>query len=268
MERNDLVELFNKMIDQRTKYLRFYVGKVLDTNDPLKKGRVLVAIPDLGWNTNQEGAWAWPTKINSAVTPKVDESVRVGFMNGRPEKPFFLGLANEIEEMLPVDFDGLDTTNIIYQSKDDDTRIKYDESAKEFTYEDSHGNIEVKNSTGVQREDANGNKETTDSSGIVIEDLNTNSIEMSATGISIKNTTHTLDLLSASLDISGVLLNIFGATESYVKGNTFDTWLTTSIITYNTHAHAGVTSGPSSTAVPSATITPPVNYLSSKIKGE
>ncbi len=64
-------------------------------------------------------------------------------------------------------------------------------------------------------------------------------------------------------------ITMLEGTEPFIKGTTFDSWITSTLLTiFNTHTHAGVTTGGGSTAVPSSPLTAPSNHLSTEIKGK
>lgn len=74
---------------------------------------------------------------------------------------------------------------------------------------------------------------------------------------------------SIRYDEANELLNIGVANESFVKGDTLNTWITGTLKPYiDSHVHPGVTTGGGSTLPPAVGITAPSNYLSERIKGE
>lgn len=105
----------------------------------------------------------------------------------------------------------------------------------------------------VRMYDSNNNKITLTNNGIKIEDNNNNVIE----------------LKSGEINITGTKINLLGASEAFLKGDTFDTWLTTVLkTTFDAHTHGGIFAGPGFTSPPATPLTAPVNYLSTNIKGE
>jgi hypothetical protein len=188
MDQKTLKQLLQKIINLETKYLRTYKGKVVDVNDSENMGRVLVQVPSLGWNDNEKAIWCFPSDKNSIITPKVDDYVRIGFSEGSIDRAFYFGCANEIQNVLPSEFDGNAKTQILFQDNNDEVFIKYDEQQKILQISDSHGNIITMDSNGIVIEDTNGNKNTMDSSGIKLEDLNGNIIEMGTTSIKFNGT--------------------------------------------------------------------------------
>ena len=74
---------------------------------------------------------------------------------------------------------------------------------------------------------------------------------------------------SIRYDETNEVLNIGAGSESFLKGDTLDTWITGTLKTYiDTHIHPGVTAGGASTLPPAVGLTAPTNHLSDKIKGE
>ena len=140
MEQKNLIEILKRIILEETKYLRHYVGKIADINDPANKGRVLVLIDGLGWSTNDNGAWCYPAGTNSVITPQINDYVIVIFMYGNPNMPYYIGMANAIQGMYPQDFDNKPSTCIIFESNDNKTYIKYDDQQKMVEIKDSNNN--------------------------------------------------------------------------------------------------------------------------------
>ena len=131
LDRNDLV-FIEKIIDRKTRYMRHYTGKVVDVTDPAptKKGRVKVVISDLSLDktdaTYIKGMWCWPRDKNSMSLPKVGQWVEVYFRGGDPDKPVYLGTANEINDMTPKGFDGVATTHVLFEDPADTLRMIFD----------------------------------------------------------------------------------------------------------------------------------------------
>ena len=100
--RRDPRSIIEALIREQTKYLRHYIGRVTDVQDPLGRGRVLVHVPDLGWNTDAAGAWCWPRAMHGMDVPAVGEWVEVYFVAGDPDQPVYLGQAAEIQEQKPA----------------------------------------------------------------------------------------------------------------------------------------------------------------------
>lgn len=165
-----MIRKLEEIINNITKYFRVFSGRVVDINDEFQKGRVKCLILELGWDTNDKAIWCYPNDKKSIITPKVGDWVRIQFMLGNINKPFYVGIMNEIDLMLPSNFDGQSTTHIIYESNENDTYIKYDSQKKEFEIKDSNSNI--------------------------------------------------ITLKAGNIDIKGTLINLLGASESFIKGDT------------------------------------------------
>lgn len=130
LERNLTQEII-KIVDKKTMWLRHYTGQVVDVTDSLNKGRVKVIVPDLaldelGGATPEKGFWCWPRDKHSISVPAVKDWVEVYFWNGDRDKAVYLGIANEIQGMLPKAFDGFPTTHVIFEDPDDSIRVVYD----------------------------------------------------------------------------------------------------------------------------------------------
>jgi hypothetical protein len=122
-----MIDQLRKIVLQETKWGKHYIGKVLNAQDSTNNGRVCVAIYDLGCNDEGTGFWAYPRDKNSLTLPKQGDWVEIYFINWDKNRPVYMGIANEIQNMLPDNFDG--TKQIIYESPQDLTHISFDESA-------------------------------------------------------------------------------------------------------------------------------------------
>lgn len=80
---------------------------------------------------------------------------------------------------------------------------------------------------------------------------------------------NTITMKSGEISITGTTIKLIGGTEAFVKGNTFDSWITATLLTvFNAHIHSGVTTGPGVSGPPGTPLTGPINHLSTTIKGE
>lgn len=111
----DIVQFIDSRIEKQTQFLRHYYGQVLDVNDPLKEGRVLVTVPELGWFDMERASWASPR--GDFRVPEVNDYVEIYFMGGLPEKPVYLGITPEMNLMLQKSYDGKPTTKILFDDK-------------------------------------------------------------------------------------------------------------------------------------------------------
>lgn len=121
--------LLLSVVDARLKYLVPREGQVKDIIDPVKKGRILVVIPSLGWHTPAEGAWCYGIDKNMISTVKVDDWVIVQFVDGDENFPICIGKSTRIKDQIPTNYDGVSTTHILYESPANTIHIKYDEKA-------------------------------------------------------------------------------------------------------------------------------------------
>jgi hypothetical protein len=128
MDDKTLLNVLRRIIHQETIWLRHYIGQIKNVTDPQQKGRVNVAVFDLGYNSEDNGFWCFPRDKNALITPKNGDWVEVYFINGDRNKPVYLGVANEMENMLPKSYDGKETTQVIFEDVDNKIRILYDAS--------------------------------------------------------------------------------------------------------------------------------------------
>ena len=131
------------------------MAKVLTDLDPEGKGRVQIAIPDLGILTPAEGVWAdveMPIGVN--VSPKAGDWVAVYFLGGDPSKPCVRGRTSIVKDNLPKN---ANRKQVFYE--DDNTKIYYDEINSELSIDTKYKmtvkiagdtNIEIKGTTNIK----------------------------------------------------------------------------------------------------------------------
>ena len=148
-------EALREIIARATRYDRTYMAKVLIDLDPEGKGRVQIAIPDLGILTPAEGVWAdveMPIGVN--VSPKVGDWVAVYFLGGDPSKPCVRGRTSIVKDNLPKN---ANRKQVFYE--DDNTKIYYDEINSELSINTKYKmtvkiegdtNIEIKGTTNIK----------------------------------------------------------------------------------------------------------------------
>jgi len=121
--------IIEEIVRRETRFLRHYAGKVLDNQDPLGKGRVLVAIMELGHSSEDEGPWAWPRYRGGQVTPEKGEHVEVYFMAGDPGRPVYIGKMAEMKDSEVRGYEG-PHTRVLFSDETEDMQIVYDEEGK------------------------------------------------------------------------------------------------------------------------------------------
>ena len=148
-------EALREIIARATRYDRTYMAKVLIDLDPEGKGRVQIAIPDLGILTPAEGVWAdveMPIGVN--VSPKAGDWVAVYFLGGDPSKPCIRGRTSTIKDNLPKN---ANRKQVFYE--DDNTKIYYDEINSELSIDTKYKmtvkiegdtNVEIKGKTNLK----------------------------------------------------------------------------------------------------------------------
>ena len=117
-----------KIIYKETIYLRHYLAQVINVDDPDGKGKIRVACYDLGLAPSNGGTGLWvpPRDKNSIITPAINDWVEIYFMNGDRKRPVYQGIAGEMKDMLPENYDGKSTTDVIYEDNKNQIHDKYD----------------------------------------------------------------------------------------------------------------------------------------------
>ena len=175
----DLVSGMQEVILRETLHHRVYVGKVVSIEDSLKKGRVKVTIPALGWSDESIGAWCRPRGIHSMIVPPVGSYVSVSFTDGNLNMGTYFGGATEMEGMVPAAFDGKQTTAVIWQDPKTGDFIVYDGENKLLT-------IGATKKIIIQVKDGSDSSSITfDSNGVILLDKNGNNITMSSGKVTV-----------------------------------------------------------------------------------
>lgn len=123
---DSFVGIIEKIAGPLLKYAVPRVGKVADVNDTENLGRVLVLVPSLGWDTNDKGAWCFPSENKSLKVPEVDDYVLVEWIDSSPDLPIYRGIPGNLKNQIPDDYDGDPKNNILFQGSPDDI-IKFKE---------------------------------------------------------------------------------------------------------------------------------------------
>lgn len=123
----DLKDMIAKIVLDTVIYNVPRIGEVAKIEDPLSKGRILVLIPMLGWDTEDLGAWCYPKNDNGITFPKTGDNVLVEFIDGNRDYPIWSGIATQMKDMLPKSY--TDHTNqILFENAAQDFSVRYDES--------------------------------------------------------------------------------------------------------------------------------------------
>ena len=141
---DQITDMIKKIVLEVTRYNVPRIGKVSKIIDSFKKGRILVTIPILGWDTDDIGAWCYPKDKKGIITPSVGDYVLVEFIDGNKELPVYSGIASQMKDMLPGNYDGENSTQILFENRNKEEYFKYDEITKIlsmlFTEIDLNGN--------------------------------------------------------------------------------------------------------------------------------
>ena len=119
--------LINQVIQRTTRYMVPREAQVVDTADPVGKGRVLVTIPALGWFTADSGLWCYPLDKNAVTTVAVGDSVIVQFVDGDPLHPVYIGKSNRIDDSLPQNYED-SSTQVLFENPRNTVNITYKEA--------------------------------------------------------------------------------------------------------------------------------------------
>jgi phage baseplate assembly protein gpV len=165
MDRNkDILGLISRLIYEGTLYLRHWPGKVIDDQDPSKRGRVKVTVPELGFMKDSEAMWASPRQGYSLIPPKKDEWVEVYFMGGDARRPVYLIGLGEITGNAPVGYTD-PKSPILWQDRKTSDSVKYDQSSKKLTVAVT-GDIAIDGATVNVDQGTNGAARMNDAIGI------------------------------------------------------------------------------------------------------
>lgn len=122
----DIYGMMKEIIHEETIYLRHYIGKIVDNNDPLGLGRIKICIEELGLYTPDLGIWANSRQGNSMSIPAINQYAEIYFLAGDRTRPVYLFPASEIINNIPKSFTGNIKEHIVFQSPDNiQENIKY-----------------------------------------------------------------------------------------------------------------------------------------------
>lgn len=126
------LQMIQEIVRQETIFLRHFVGVVLDNKDELNKGRIQVAIYDLGLDTKDVAPWCNARYIGNGISiPKVDDWVEVYFINGSPDRPVWLALASEVKDNLLSNFVD-EKTDVLHENRVTGDAIIYKEEDEQY----------------------------------------------------------------------------------------------------------------------------------------
>lgn len=136
IESRDLYDLIREIILEEISFLKHYLAKVVNVNDPLKLGRVQVTLPEIGL-INENSIWCFPRQNYSLVFPKVGNFVEVYFLYGDINRPVYLFPCNELKENVLKNWNGNIKESILFESPDNKTdNIKFNSSTGFLTFFD------------------------------------------------------------------------------------------------------------------------------------
>lgn len=113
---DDIYTVIRQIVHEETKYLRHYIGKVVQIVN-MVAGEVVVTIDALGWDTPEKGIIAYPRQMG-LVMPQVGDYVEVYFVGGKTSYCVYVGLAQEftgtkVKQQPDVIYESADTVSYI-----------------------------------------------------------------------------------------------------------------------------------------------------------
>jgi phage baseplate assembly protein gpV len=177
-------------LENRFKYSVPRLGQVKQVDDQNQTGRILVICDSLGWSTESQGVWAYPKDVRRLITPKKDDYVIIEWIDGNRDKPvIYSSIAYWMKDMLPKNYDGASTTQVLYEDNNKELSIVYDENTKELKV------IQEKQKYDII--------------------LNDTEIDINYGDVNIN-----IDKNTKKMSITGDGIDMLGASESFVKGDT------------------------------------------------
>jgi len=143
-------------VEKALKYHKHYIGQVSDNDDPSKKGRVRVMVPELGWDSQDRAQWCWPRQGFGMNVPLVDQWVEVWFIAGDRNRAVYLGLAAEITGHTP-DAYSAPKQRVLFQDPTTKDSIIYDAEDKTFTLTFDQDTLVIDRQNRTLEVDMNGN---------------------------------------------------------------------------------------------------------------
>jgi len=147
---DDIYGMIKEIIQDETIFMRHYIGKVVENEDILKKGRVKITIPELGMDTPDLALWCNARQGNGISIPAIGSYAEIYFINGEREKPVYLFPASEIIENIPKNYTGIVTEHVLFEDPENkDQVIKYDSATKLLQLFSDPDNIKIDGQNGT-----------------------------------------------------------------------------------------------------------------------
>jgi hypothetical protein len=128
----DIYGLIKTIIYNETIYLRHWIGKVVDDQDPSNKGRVKATVPELGFLADSDAIWCFPRQGYALVPPAIGEWVEIYFIGGDARRPVYLAGVGEVNGNTPEQFSD-PKKKVLFQDPGTSDYAEYDESASQLT---------------------------------------------------------------------------------------------------------------------------------------
>lgn len=125
---SDIYDEILKMIIYHTRYMRPRLAQVLDNQDELKQGRVLLAVPSFAWLTQEDGVWASSLERNAITPPEVGQWVIIEWLDGDINKPRYRDYVPEMQENKLTKYSGLPTKRLLFESPKQHDYIEHNDN--------------------------------------------------------------------------------------------------------------------------------------------
>lgn len=133
---DSLQGLIRKVVTPMFRYSIPRLGRVSSTEDEEERGRVLVLIPSLGWLTDAEGIWCYPSTRKNLKVPDEGTYVIVEWLEGNKDWPIYREAPTVLADQIPTSYDGDPATNILFEGNENNDAdrdvISYNEGSLQF----------------------------------------------------------------------------------------------------------------------------------------
>lgn len=237
MNNTDFLSDIRKENIDDNKYHRTYNGRVVN----VQNSKVLCTIDALGMDTPDKGAICSYSDKNSQTSLQIGDIVRIGFINGKHNDAYVIGVANNFQNMPPTSYNFEQQIDTVHEDRKGLVKIIQDFLTQTFSVTGSPGwTINIEQETGKT--------------------------------ISLDNLKITISTNAQSIEVNEAQIKLNSGTESFIKGDTFRTALQTylTIVSQVTPGNAAQNAAALNAIKAGATtfLAQLNNILSTTIKGE
>jgi hypothetical protein len=114
---SDLRDEIERIVEQKTRFMRHYYGTVFSNIDPLApdSGAVIALCDELGWSDPISAARVLPRFMHSMSVPNIGEAIEIYFQDGNPSKARYMAQAQDVFNNKPISYK-LPTDHIVHES--------------------------------------------------------------------------------------------------------------------------------------------------------